>query len=84
VQNANLNMLMRRLIAIPDLKNYYFEAMVKNAMVAGGAGGWLQQEATREYNQIQQAAYADPNKLYLNAGYLLHLPTLCSMPRRRL
>jgi uncharacterized protein (TIGR03437 family) len=58
-------------MAIPDLKKYYFEAVVKTAMTAGAAGGWLQQEAAREYTQIQQAVYDDPNKLYLNAGYLL-------------
>jgi uncharacterized protein (TIGR03437 family) len=70
LQNADQNVLMRRLMAIPEYKTYYFEAVVKTAMNAM-AGGWLAQEATREYNQIQQAAYADPNKLYLAAGYLL-------------
>ena len=40
-------------------------------MMAGGAGGWLQQEATCEYNQIKQAAYDDPNKTYLDSGNLL-------------
>jgi uncharacterized protein (TIGR03437 family) len=71
LQNANQNVLMRRLMAVPAYEKYYFEALVKTAMSAGGAGGWMQQEATREYNQIQQAAYDDPNKLYLNAGVLL-------------
>ena len=70
LQNANQNVLMRRLMAIPEYKNYYLQALVKCAMLAGGAGGWMQQEATREYNLIQQAAYDDPNKLYLNAGTL--------------
>jgi len=46
-------------------------------MLAGGDGGWLQQEATREYNQIQVAAYADPNKLYENLGYLLPCDNAC-------
>jgi uncharacterized protein (TIGR03437 family) len=70
LRNADQNVLMRRLMAIPEYEKYYFEAVAKAAMLAGGAGGWLQQEATREYNQIQQAAYADPNKLY---GYLGNL-----------
>jgi len=69
LQNANQNVLMRRLMAIPEYKNYYFEALVKTAMTAM-ADGWLQQEATREYNQIQQAAYADTKfKLYMEWGY---------------
>jgi uncharacterized protein (TIGR03437 family) len=71
LRNADQNVLMRRLMAIPDYQKYYFEAIAKAAMLAGGDGGWLQQEATREYNQIQQLAYADPHKLYLNSGYLL-------------
>jgi uncharacterized protein (TIGR03437 family) len=71
LQNADQNVLMRRLMAIPAYEQYYFEALVKTAMSAGGAGGWMQQEAIREYNQIQQAAYDDPNKLYLNAGVLV-------------
>jgi uncharacterized protein (TIGR03437 family) len=69
LQNANQNVLMRRLMAIPEYENYYFEALVNTALMAT-QGGWMQQEATREYNQIQQAAYADPNfKLYMLWGY---------------
>jgi uncharacterized protein (TIGR03437 family) len=77
LRNAYQNVLMGRLMAIPDYEKYYFEAIVKAAMLAGGDGGWMQQEATREYNQIQQAAYADPNKLYLNSGYLLPCSNAC-------
>ena len=77
LRNADQNVLMRRLMAIPDYQKYYFEAIVKAAMLAGGDGGWMQQEATREYNQIQQAAYADPNKLYLNTGQLLPCSNAC-------
>jgi uncharacterized protein (TIGR03437 family) len=77
LRNATQNMLMGRLMAIPEYEKYYFEAIVKVAMLAGGDGGWLQQEATREYNQIQQAAYADPNKLYENLGYLLPCDNAC-------
>jgi uncharacterized protein (TIGR03437 family) len=69
LQNADQNVLMRRLMAIPEYKNYYFEALVKTALMAT-ADGWMQQEATREYNQIQQAAYADTKfKLYMQWGY---------------
>ena len=71
LQNADKNVLMRRLMAIPDLKKFYFETIAKTAMMAGAAGGWLQQEATYEYNQIKQAAYDDTNKTYLESGNLL-------------
>ena len=70
LQNADQNVLMRRLMAIPEYKQYYFEALGKTAMTAV-AGGWMQQEAAREYSQIQQAAYEDPNKLYMDYGNLV-------------
>jgi uncharacterized protein (TIGR03437 family) len=76
LQNADQNVLMRRLMAIPDYKQYYFQALVKTATSAM-AGGWLQQEATREYNQIQQAAYDDNHKLYLNYGNLAPCDNAC-------
>jgi uncharacterized protein (TIGR03437 family) len=75
LQNADQNVLMRRLMAIPEYKQYYFQALVNTATNAM-AGNWLQQEAAREYNQIQQAAYDDHNKLYLNMGDLV----LCDNP----
>jgi uncharacterized protein (TIGR03437 family) len=70
LQNADQNVLMRRLIAIPEYKNAYLEALIKCAILAGGAGGWLEQEATNEYNQIKDAAYQDPNKQRLDNGVL--------------
>src|ERR1019366_5739278 len=70
LQNADQNVLMRRLMAIPEYKQYYFQALVNTALAAV-AGGWMQQEAAREYSQIQQAAYEDPNKLYLDWGNLV-------------
>jgi uncharacterized protein (TIGR03437 family) len=71
LQNASQNVLMRRLLAIPSLKQFYLEQMVKVTMLAGGAGGWLEKEATSAYNQIKQSAYDDPNKTYLDSGSLL-------------
>ena len=70
LQNANQNVLMKRLMAIPEYRSSYFDSLAKATILAGGAGGWLETEARREYAQIQQAAYADPNKTYLNAGVL--------------
>jgi uncharacterized protein (TIGR03437 family) len=71
LQNAGQNVLMRRLIAIPQYKQFYFDMMEKVAMLAGGDGGWVQSEASRFYALIKQAAYDDPNKTYLDSGNLL-------------
>jgi uncharacterized protein (TIGR03437 family) len=70
LQNADQNVLMRRLVAIPQYKQFYFDQMAKVAMLAGGDGGWVRHEADRFYGLIKQAAYDDPNKTYLNSGLL--------------
>jgi spore coat protein CotH len=62
--NFTTNVLTSRaLTAAPDLialfKNYVQQA----AAVAGGPGGWLEQEITKESNQIRQAVYDDQLKL---------------------
>ena len=59
---TDVNVLTRRLMAIPEYQNAYFEALVKAAILAGGAGGWMEREAVRAYNQIKDAVYQDPNK----------------------
>jgi len=71
LQNADRNVLMRRLLAIPDLKTYYFDQLARVTLLAGGTAGWLQNESDRIYNQIKQAAYEDNNKTYLDSGFLL-------------
>jgi uncharacterized protein (TIGR03437 family) len=71
LQNADKNVLMRRLLAIPAMKTYYFDQVAKVTMLAGNDGGWLQSEADRFYNLIKQAAYDDANKTYLDSGLLL-------------
>jgi len=63
MRNIETNRLARRALAIPELLAIYRNALVRAAEVAGGPGGWLEQEITREYQQIQQAAYADTYKL---------------------
>ncbi len=63
-RNANGNVLMRRALAIPEIRNAYMEALVKAAVLAGGPAGWLQQEIARELNQIRTAAFEDPFKQY--------------------
>src|SRR5439155_18243857 len=51
------------LVVAPDLIALYRGALQQAVDVAGGPGGWLEQEITREYQQIRQAAYDDPFKL---------------------
>src|SRR5204863_8849296 len=62
--NFSTNVLTRRALAVaPDLIALYKDELRQAANIAGGVGGWLEQEITKEYQQIRQAAYEDPFKL---------------------
>src|SRR6185295_8949130 len=63
MMNIQSNVLSRRALAIPEFLALYRNGLARAADAAGGPGGWLEQEITKEYQQIQQAAYADPYKL---------------------
>jgi uncharacterized protein (TIGR03437 family) len=74
LQNAHQNVLMNRLISFPQYMSMYLEDLNKVAAVAGGPGGWLEQEVYRQYNQIKADAYNDPNKLTEYAGNHVSVP----------
>ena len=62
--NLSTNVLTRRALAVaPDLIALYKDTLRQAANIAGGVGGWLEQEITKEYQQIRQAAYEDTRKL---------------------
>lgn len=54
---------IRAMSIAPDLMALYESALQQAAAIAGGAGGWMEQEITKEYQQIRQAAYLDTLKL---------------------
>jgi hypothetical protein len=73
LHNMTSNLLYRRaLTAAPDLMAIYKNAMLLAADTAGGAGGWLEQEIMKIYQQIRQAVYDDTLKLcdQTASGYL--------------
>ncbi len=62
--NFSTNVLTSRaLTAAPDLISLFKDYVRQAAAIAGGPGGWLEQEITKEYIQIRQAVYDDPYKL---------------------
>lgn len=67
-RNANGNVLMRRALAIPEMRAAYLQALVKCAILAGGPDGWLHQEVARQFNLIRAAAFEDPLKQYTDAA----------------
>ena len=56
------NVLARRLLAIPEYRNYYLSQFTKAIDLLGGSGGWADQEVTRLYTLIRDAATNDPHK----------------------
>ncbi len=56
------NVLVRRALAIPELRNTYLETLNRCTRIAGKSGQYLEQELNFEFNQVRQAAYEDPNK----------------------
>jgi hypothetical protein len=65
-----INLLAKRLVAIPQYQQVYLNALVKAATLMGGAGGWADSEIAREYGVIHAAALDDPNQQCMNAGVL--------------
>ncbi len=61
LQHANENILIRRALAVPAARDAYFKT-IANAAQFTGAGNWMESEITRMYNQVRDAALADPKK----------------------
>ncbi|MFN7935036.1 MAG: CotH kinase family protein [Bryobacteraceae bacterium] len=65
-ENTEQNVLIRRALQVPALREHYLEALHLAAESTGGNQGWLHQEAQRAYWLIQQAAHEDPVKVMLS------------------
>ncbi|MSO19005.1 MAG: hypothetical protein EXQ56_00845 [Acidobacteria bacterium] len=63
------NVLMRRAMQVPALRDLYLDAVRRAALAAGGPGGWLEKELARAYEQIREAALSDPAKLTTNEEF---------------
>ena len=84
------NRLMMRALAYPDLYNAYLDALLDCARSAAetapgvtGGPGWLEREVQREYQQIRDAALADPSKPFTNDEFERAANDLGVFARRR-
>ncbi|MBI1788707.1 MAG: CotH kinase family protein, partial [Acidobacteria bacterium] len=59
LKNTEKNVLIRRTLAVPQLRGYFLETILKLAALAGGPDGWLAREVAKEYNQIREAVRSD-------------------------
>jgi len=69
ILKANGNVLVRRLLAVPEMLTYYLDAVDRVAELAGGPEGWLEKEVIRAYSQIYRAAMEDHLRPYTAAYF---------------
>jgi len=62
----NRNVLADKIWNEPKYRAIYLSKLLEVADSVSGPGGWLETEATREYQQIRDAAHADPLTPYSN------------------
>ncbi len=76
---AGDNILMRRLLEHPDLREFYLQALERCAR----EGGWLEQAIVTRANLIRAAAYADNRKSFPNDRFESDLAFLIQFARSR-
>lgn len=75
VPSAQRNRLMARVLNYQDLYFLYLDTLIDCVNSAedktgiSDGTGWLEHEIQREYNQIREAALADPDKPFTNAQF---------------
>jgi spore coat protein H len=89
VPSAQRNRLMARVLSYPDLYNYYLDTIIECANSAEDTTGstdgkgWLEREVQREYDQVHEAALADPDKPFSNADFEQAISDLFVFSRER-
>lgn len=61
-EGVHQNVLARRAMQVPALRDAYLEALVKAAGLGGGPDGWMEREIDRYYALIGDPARLDPHK----------------------
>lgn len=62
-KNHDTNVLMKRAMKVPELRNAYLAALAKCAALVGGQGGWMDGEAAYQLNQVRPNTQDDPHRL---------------------
>jgi hypothetical protein len=90
VPSSQQNRLMRRVVSYPDLYSLYLDTLLEcersadepeNGTAAGS--GWLEREIQREYQQVRDAALADPVKPFTNEDFERAVNDLVTFARQR-
>jgi spore coat protein CotH len=91
VPEALRNRLIIRALAYEDLRDVYFETLLECARLTaelpaetpGDTRGWMEREIERQYNQIRDAALADPEKPYSNEQFTQAIEAMITFARQR-
>jgi len=83
LENLATNALTAGAFQHPAIVEAYFDELNQMAELAGGAGGWLEQEFDRAYLQIREAVHQDPNKYHDNDDFELHIDVMRDFIRAR-
>jgi uncharacterized protein (TIGR03437 family) len=62
IHGPTINVLAQALYGYPDYRAVYLSEVTRAANLLGGAGGWGDDEVTREWAIVSAAALNDPNK----------------------
>ena len=73
-QYVNDNVLLRRALQVPALRQRYLDTMHEAAEAIGGPGGWLETEVNREYSVVRDAVILDPARVCLVDGAQARCP----------
>lgn len=76
------NRLMDRVMAIPELRDLYFDTLLRCAAIAS-TDSWLEQEILSEYDQIRQATLEDPMRPFSNDEFELDVLQMVEFARTR-
>jgi spore coat protein CotH len=82
LSGANENVLMRRSLEDPVLRQQYF-SFVTQAMQSAAAGDWLAREIAADAQQIRESAWADPTKPYSNEEFDAAIAELTVFAQKR-
>lgn len=69
-EGVEANVLARRAMQVPELRQVYLDALVNAARFAGGPEGWMASEIERLYALVGESARQDPNKQCFTDGVI--------------
>jgi len=81
--HLDTNVLVRRLMAWPELAQTYVEALRAAALEAEGPGGWLDRRLDRAYRLVRSAALDDTAKGFSNEVFEDHVAAVREFVRNR-